>query len=168
VGVGIDISLYGETLIRRTLMRWGSGGDMSQSYREIARMLSDAAERTFLSQGRFGGGSWQRLAESTILRKRRSPDPRVRANAERIMFATGRLYHSLVDEMNADHIESIGPDSLRWGSSVPYGVYHHSRAPRSKIPYRPLVKLTPFIRAEIIRELQRSALGRARGRVGLR
>jgi hypothetical protein len=57
-----------------------------------------------------------------------------------------------------DHIEEIRPDSLRWGSRVPYGVFHQSTAPRTKIPYRPPVRLQERQKREITKALQRAMM----------
>jgi phage gpG-like protein len=53
-------------------------------------------------------------------------------------------------------VEEVGPDRLVWGSRVPYGVYHQSSAPRTKIPYRPPVKLNERRKREIAKAMQRA------------
>jgi phage gpG-like protein len=51
---------------------------------------------------------------------------------------------------------------MRWGSRVPYGVYHQSSAPRSKIPYRPPVRLSQRRRQEVVKALQRAIVEQSR------
>lgn len=55
---------------------------------------------------------------------------------------TGRLEASVTGE-NQDSIVQIGPKVLAIGTSVPYGVYHQSDDPRSKIPLRKFLFIGP-------------------------
>ena len=53
-----------------------------------------------------------------------------------ILVASGRLKNSLTGAPNSDSIVRIGKSSLIMGTKVPYGIYHQSDKPRSKIPQR--------------------------------
>jgi hypothetical protein len=49
------------------------------------------------------------------------------------------LSNSILGKNNSYSIFSLGRQSLEMGSSVPYGKYHQSDAPRAKIPQRKFV-----------------------------
>lgn len=53
-----------------------------------------------------------------------------------ILKLTGRLEGSVTSDSHPDNITRIDPDSLTMGTGVPYGIYHQSDDPRSKIPLR--------------------------------
>lgn len=60
-----------------------------------------------------------------------------------ILKATGRLEGSLTDRNDPEHIERINVDELQIGTAVPYGVYHQSDSPRTKIPLRKFLFIGP-------------------------
>lgn len=55
-----------------------------------------------------------------------------------ILFASGRLAASLLDDNARDSILVIKKDAFAIGTSTPYAKYHHSKEPRTKMPRRPL------------------------------
>lgn len=60
-----------------------------------------------------------------------------------ILKATGRLQSSLTEPGNAENYFNFPTrTSVEWGTTVPYGVYHQSEAPRRKIPRRPFLIVT--------------------------
>ena len=61
-----------------------------------------------------------------------------------ILRRTGRLEGSLVDPTHPDSIsEIINKDTLFLGTKVPYGIFHQSDRPRSKIPLRKFLFIGP-------------------------
>lgn len=162
----IDVAVFGEKIISRRFVRFAdNASDLTNIMRQVAGVLSAATAENFRTRGVSGGSRWRDLKPETIARKRaKGLDPR-------ILFATERLYHSLVGASSVsgarstrtgrfapggkDHIEEAGPDSLKWGSTVPYGVYHQSSAPRRVIPYRPPVRLNERVKREIAKTIQR-------------
>lgn len=164
----LDIRVFGEQIIRRRFLRLADRlADASPGFRQVAAILRDATAENFATRGVSGGSRWRDLKPETIAAKRR------KGQDLRILRATGRLYGSLVgpeastgrarhDISGAfipggrDHVEEIGPDSMRWGSRVPYGVYHQSSAPRRIIPYRPPVRLNERRKREVVKALQRA------------
>lgn len=164
----IEARVFGEDIVRRRFLRFARAvEDASGAFREVAGILADSTRENFQTRGAAGGSRWRDLAPSTIRRKARlGLDPR-------ILMATGRLYASLVGSEGStgaarhfatgrfvggagDHVEEITPTSLKWGSRVPYGVYHQSSAPRSRIPYRPPVRLNELRRRQVAKALQRA------------
>jgi phage gpG-like protein len=164
----LRIDVFGETVVRRRLLRLADRmTDQSEGFREVVRILRGAVEENFRTRGASSGVRWPDLDEQYAARTHRSP-------SERILRLTERLYGSLVGAAPGassarglggrfiagagDHIEEIRPDSLRWGSRVPYGVFHQSTAPRTKIPYRPPVRLQERQKREITKALQRAMM----------
>lgn len=152
--VDVHVEVFGEPIIRRRLLRTaGSVTDATPAWHAIARLLGRGAAKQFATAGGYGGTPWAALRPATIARKLR-----LGLNPA-ILRATNRLYNSLVLDAGPEHVAEFGEDFMRWGSSVPYGVYHQSRAPRRKIPYRPPVKLAPTDRRNAVRILQRTLFG---------
>lgn len=60
-----------------------------------------------------------------------------------LLVATGRLAASLLGPNNPGSISKITKLSLVFGTSVPYGIYHQSDEPRSKIPLRKFLFIGP-------------------------
>lgn len=149
-----ELEVFGVPIVRRQLLRFAErASDASGAWIGVMGILSRATRENFATRGAYGGSVWRELKPATRARKARlGLDPR-------ILRATGRLYESLVSETHAEHIRAIGPHEMRWGSTVPYGVYHQSTAPRSVIPYRPPVKLPEVDKRAIVRDLQRSIVG---------
>lgn len=57
-----------------------------------------------------------------------------------ILFASGRLAGSITEPNNPEAINFIKDQkSLILGTRVPYGIYHQSDQPRTKMPYRPFL-----------------------------
>lgn len=157
----VDIEVFGEPLVRRRLLRVADVvTDARPAFRQMAGVLEDAIDADFETQGVAGGVRWADLASSTVLRKSRSADARTRANANRVLQATGALRASF-KEGQPGHVQRITATELRWGSSVPYGVYHQSRAPRRVLPHRPL-QLNDLTKRQLVRLLQATMFGEGR------
>jgi phage gpG-like protein len=169
--VDLRVAVFGEDLIRRRFLRLSANArDASEGFQSVVGILRAAVAENFRTRGESGGSRWRDLKPETVRRKR------ALGLDIRILRATGRLYGSLVGPEAAtgrarsdvggrfipgasDHVEEVGPDRLRWGSTVPYGVYHQSTAPRRVIPYRPPVSLTERNKREITKALQRAMVG---------
>lgn len=153
-GLLAEIEVHGVPIVRRRLLRFADRAmDATSAWEGVARILRRAVGLNFETYGAYGGSPWRALKPATRARKlREGLDPR-------ILRATGRLFESFVNEASPDHIYEPGPQEFRWGSRVPYGVYHQSRAPRTKIPYRPPVRLNEVDRRGVVRELQQTMVG---------
>lgn len=157
----VDIELFGEPLVRRRLLRTADViTDARPAFRAMVPVLEDAIDQDFETQGVAGGVRWPDLAASTVARKASSHDSRTRANANRVLQATGTLRGSF-KEGASGHVQKVSATELRWGSSVPYGVYHQSRAPRRVIPHRPL-QLNDLTKRQLVRLLQATMFGEGR------
>lgn len=152
----VDIEVFGEPVLRRRLLRMSDNlTDGREAFRKVVRILERATRRQFASKGSYGGSPWAALKPETVARKRRL------GQDARILRATGALFESLVSETSSAHVQDIGRQTLRWGSSIRYGVYHQSRRARRVIPFRPPVRLPEHDRRSAMRELQRSVMGAA-------
>lgn len=60
-----------------------------------------------------------------------------------LLVASGALAASLTNRSAPGAIASIGPNSLTIGTTIPYGIYHQSDAPRKKIPLRKFLFIGP-------------------------
>lgn len=60
-----------------------------------------------------------------------------------ILVLTGRLRDSVTKKSHPDAVLKIGKDFLIMGTTVPYGIYHQSDRPRSKIPLRKFLFIGP-------------------------
>jgi hypothetical protein len=111
-------------------------GDWTPALRFIAHDVLEAfVEKQFESEGAEGaegGLAWQELAESTLRGGK--------AESRLILYETGHLLHSFL-EGGEDHVEEISPKELRWGSAVPYSLFHQTGAGkgfgRDRVPTGP-------------------------------
>lgn len=152
----LSIVADGETIVERRLLRFAENMEHPQAALEVVGdVLREATEKQFDSEGGYASGGWKELAQSTIDRKARlGQDPR-------ILRATDRLMESLTRKFDGDHIEQISGDTLTFGSSVPYGLFHQSSRPRTKIPFRPPVAITEEDKRTMVKRVQQALLAEA-------
>ncbi len=76
-----------------------------------------------------------------------------------LLVRTGALAASTLGPNNPGSISKITELSLTFGSSIPYGIYHQSDEPRSKLPQRKFLFIGPeasrFATSEQMGRLQR-------------
>lgn len=149
----IDIDVYGDVQLSRELLRFaGRTEDASPAFRAIAILLRRSEKRQFSSKGRHASGGWPALKPSTIAAKRRSKDPRVRANATRILRATDALMDSLTKKSDGGHTEVVQPHQLVFGTQVDYARYHQKG---EGVPRRRPLELRGRDRTEMVKQIQR-------------
>ena len=146
----LEIDALGTKVMDRQLIRLQHNLEVPAiALQEIAVRLREIIEEQFDSQGGRSGG-WAPLAASTVREKAHlGQDPR-------ILFATHRLVESLTRKFDTDHIEELSRNTLRFGSSVTYGIYHQTGT--RKMPKRPPVVLKETDRRELVKIVQRSIL----------
>lgn len=147
----LTLEAYGETIIKRRLLRFEHGlVDPKEGFEEVAALLRAIVEVQFETEGGHASGGWPKLAESTVKRKARlGQDPH-------ILRATDRLREALTRKFDPEHIERLSEDSLTFGATVPYGIYHQSSRPRTKLPFRPPIALTEGDKRDIVKTFQKS------------
>lgn len=156
----IEVIALGERVFARDLLRFGENAvDLTDQMREVAVLLRQASERQFQTEGAYTGEKWPELALSTQRDRLRHGYPAKHP----ILVRTHRLIDSLTRSADPDHVEEPSADSLRFGTRVPYAVYHQSSRPRHKIPFRPPVGLTEADKRAIVRVLQAGIMEGVRG-----
>lgn len=149
----------GDTQLARGFSRFGdSVKDLRGAFREIVKDFRDGEARQFETEGAYGSGGWEPLAESTLVHKSQEGFPMA------IMVRTGRLKESLVGKAGGT-IEELRPLSLRLGTSVPYAGYHQDGT--DAMPQRRLIDLPEEQKTRwtkiMHRELVRQSKGVGRG-----
>lgn len=152
-GVWLEVEGYGETIVKRQLLRFSDQLIApAAALTTAAVMLRHFVDEQFETEGGYASGGWPALAESTVEHKAKYDlDPR-------ILHATGTLRASLTRKFDPQHIEHLSVDSLIFGSTVSYGIYHQSSRPRTKIPFRPPIAVTEAGKRAMGREMQRALM----------
>lgn len=119
--------------------------DLTPALEIVADLLEAHVAQQFATEGRWAGTPWAPLADRTQ-RLRLAHAGSYRAGglqlaagpAGPILTWTGRLRLSFM-RGSGEHVRTITADGLQWGSRVPYGGYHQSTLPRTRLPRRPMV-----------------------------
>jgi phage gpG-like protein len=132
----IEVHLIGYQRTIKKLQMVGSGlhnfyGAMTEIGGELSNYYSG---QVFDSQGAVLGVPWPTLAASTVLYKRKYY-PRY---ATTPLIRTGVMRDSFRSRASARKVVIDNP--------TPYFKYHQSTAPRSKIPYRPMMGINQDVR----------------------
>jgi phage gpG-like protein len=146
----LRIDVFGETELSRKLLRFTQAVENPKpAFDMLHTQFLHLEHEQFESGGKFSpDGLWAPLADSTVARKAAlGLDPRT-------LIASGRLFKSLSDPNSEDHIYHTTDDSMFIGSRVEYGVYHQSRAPRTRLPRRPPVSLPESEKKHWVKLLQ--------------
>jgi hypothetical protein len=147
MSVRISLDLLGEDRMERTIMRPARKAlDLSDGLNAALDLVEDRIGQQFASQGGQSGG-WEPLAASTVARKGHAT----------ILEETGVLKRAATSGAQ----RRVGPTeaSFAVGSDAPYFVFHHSKAPRSRLPRRPLIEVDEPFKRKVMRELQRDLFG---------
>jgi hypothetical protein len=108
--------------------------NMEPVFRVIADIIRDTIDDEIISQGQ---GSWEPLSPeyARIKELKWGPQP--------ILVASGQLINSLTVQGSPGHVEFIGPDRMRVGSTIEYLRYHQSQTPRTVMPRRAPINISP-------------------------
>lgn len=167
------------SVVKRDLLQFGRNlEDVSEGWDEVGDIMRNAVREQFASEGARGGDKWPELAESTKrsraammglsvrgggLRDRRG---RYASAGHPILRVTDELMDSLTRKFDPQHVEDASGTSLRFGSTVPYAVFHQSTDPRTRLPRRAPVVLTEGDKRGITKALQKATLRGIRGARG--
>jgi hypothetical protein len=146
----ITITAFGETELSRELLSLATRAESPIPALDAIheRFLRLEGEQ-FASSGAYTGSRWAPLAQATVTRKaEQGLDPN-------ILVATGALRSSLTDGSDEHHVYQPSAVGAEMYSTVPYGIYHQSRAPRKHLPRRPPVVLPEGEKVEWLKILQR-------------
>lgn len=149
MSVGLELSVLGEEVISRKLLRWQHAlDDARPAFARIMRILDAQALEQFATEGAAGGERWAPLAPSTLARK---------PAGKSILENSGRLLNSMVEggvSGGGDAVRFLGRQEMRWGTAVPYASFHQHGT--SRMPRRRVVQLPELVRRRAVRELQRA------------
>lgn len=142
----VNFDVLGERQVSQMLSRTtDKAADLGPYWLMVAGLLQDVIGQQFDSEGGRTGG-WAPLSD------RYASDKVRRFGSQPILVATGRLKESLTG--GAGRIfRQEGNETLRFGTSVPYGVYHQSGT--SRMPQRRILDLTKDDRRTMMKMLQR-------------
>lgn len=142
--ISVDLSVHGDVQVSRRIVRFSEhAADARPAWRQIIRDLEGIEARQFASEGRYGSGGWEPLAESTLARK----------HGGRILVDTGALLRSLTERAAPGAIREIHPDWMQFGTGVPYAGFHQHGTKR--MPARKPVELPESDRRRVVKSLQR-------------
>jgi len=102
----------------------------------IAFNMMEITYRNFTSEGRRGGGSWKRLADSTVAKKGHS----------QILVDTGDLQESVTRPDAQWQILDYTSNGFQFGTQRPWAFVHQygsSKPGRPRIPARPFLRFLP-------------------------
>lgn len=150
MGIRFEFEAYGDKLVARELTRFSvRGADASPAFEVIADQFMRSEKHRFSTKG---NGTWQALAASTRARKAASRNPTIRANANRILIATGRLRRSLTVRHDPDQELIVTPGFMVFGTKVAYAGWHQNGR---GVPTRKPLGFTETGKRDALRTLQR-------------
>lgn len=129
----IELFAHGELQINRRMMRWSHrAGNLTEVFASVAEYWMEVERELFYSEGASGNHPWAKLSESTIDSKEsRGLEPG-------ILRATDKLYESLTSGLVDDETRHrvITPQTLIFGSKLPYARMHQKPGSRARYPQR--------------------------------
>ena len=129
--------------------------DMSPAHGAVVKVFNEIARRNFETEGASSAaGKWAPLKPSTQRDRARKGYP----PANPILVREGDLRGSVVGQ-TGDSIVVSTPRYLAIGTATPYAVYHQSRAPRKKLPRRPIFEPTQDDKHALLRPIRRYVTG---------
>lgn len=143
-----SVSIYGEKLVSTKFERAARAAmNVKPAFDNVANELMRITETQFESQGRRGGGSWKGLDKKWLFRKTKAGhDPR-------ILHMRGALRRSVTKRKAKGQILIITPDSLTFGTSLPYAARHQFGVP-GETPKRPFLRTTKHDRENMRDEIR--------------
>jgi len=139
--VGVDVEVRGEKKAAADLAAIGERADDIRDASYKVRTVYRKAEGRLFDV--YGPG-WPPLAESTRERKARA------GVDSRLMRATGALFRAMTSPRASGQIDVRKPHELRFGTDLPYAIFHHVG---KGVPKRLLIDLTPAERRQMTDEL---------------
>lgn len=152
--LNVSVSPGGEVFARRFTRFVSEITDLSDLWELMARDLEATVADAFRTEGSSGGSKWAPLSEAYREQKARAYPGRG------ILERTRALMRSF-ERGGAGNVLRIAPRALVWGSSVDYGRYHQSGT--SRMPARPIIRLTTETKQDWTRSVHAFLLERARG-----
>jgi phage gpG-like protein len=149
--LNVHLEISGEVQFSRSFTRFAEQlTDLRDLWPGVVTDLRESIEEQFDSEGGAGkSGAWPSLSKSYAAWKSR------KFPGKPILQRTGRLVKSLTGN-SPDTIVDPKPDSLEFGTRVPYAKYHQRGA--GKLPRRRLIDLNERQKARLMKTIQRRLL----------
>lgn len=146
----VSLTSFGERQIDRRLLRFEEHAiDPRPIYRFMMGTFYEWEKELFRTEGSSGGRKWRALKPATIARKRKKGQPL------NILEATGDLRRSLTRANAKGSFMRVSRHGLEAGTTLNYGSIHYHGSPKTKLPRRRPVMLTPAQRIEWVRMMQK-------------
>ena len=147
----VQFEVLGETQVSAMLSRTTDKiHDLAPYWATVTVLLQSLVKEQFDTEGGRTGG-WAPLSPSYAADKAR------RFGAQPILVATGKLRDSLVGGSAISR--QVGNESLEFGTSVPYGIYHQKGT--QNMPQRKILDLNSDDQRTLMKMLQRHLFGAA-------
>lgn len=145
----VSLSSFGERQIDRRLLRIEDRVvDPRPIYRFMMAQFYRWEKDLFDTEGSSGGRKWTALKPNTIRQKVRKGQPL------EILHATGALERSLTQPKARGSYMIVSRHGLEAGSRLHYAGIHYHGSPKTKLPRRRPIMLSPAQRIEWIRMMQ--------------
>jgi hypothetical protein len=145
LGRGIKVTILGadevidkiEGLARRAM-------DLQPGLEVVADLLQAQTAENIRTRGGGLAERWRPLAEGTVKARRERwgyygrNAPGAGVSMTTPLMWTGGMARSF-QVGGEHHVRSITSQTMEWGSTHPIIAFHNSRAPRTKIPFRPML-----------------------------
>ncbi len=144
----------GVVQMARSIERFaGDVKDVRPAWPGVLQILRLASAERFRTAGAHGGQRWVPLSPRYAAYKAR------RWPGRGILVRTGALQDSLTQE-TGQSIVQMHPLELRYGTKVPYAVFHQRGGRR--LPRREVIHLAESDKLDVMREVQRYLVKRAK------
>lgn len=138
----------GDKQFDRSFARFGEQlRDFRQLWPGVITELRKITAEQFAGTGIGPSGKWKPLSKAYGAWKAKA------FPGKPILQRTGALINSLTKNTGNSLVQAL-PDSLTFGSSLPYGGFHQARLPRTRLPRRPVFDLTEEHKIRLTRVIQ--------------
>lgn len=129
----LDINGGAEKLEARLLASGQKALNLKGPLADITEDMFRIEEVVFNSNGRRGGGSWARLKDDTVRKKKSAV----------ILQDTGVLKRSVTEPGAEYQILDITNEGIAFGTERPFAAVQQSGSPARNIPARPFLRFLP-------------------------
>lgn len=146
--LNITFEIEGQVEFQREFDRFGENlTDFRQLWPGVITVLRKILLEQFAYEGAGATGQWQELSTGYAKWKAKHyPDsPILQRTGAMQLSLTGNTAHSIVRP---------GKEVLEFGTNLLYASYHQSRAPRTKLPRRPIFDFTEAHKIRITKAIQ--------------
>lgn len=147
----IVFEVAGDRQISREILRVGEhAADAAPAFSAIADYMMGETAEQFATEGRHASGGWAPLKFSTLREKEKAG-----FGSRGILERTLALEDSLTRRNDPNQVLEIQPDSLVFGSRLPYALVHQRPKPGNPLPRRRPLEFTETARRNVVKILQR-------------